>query len=113
VLNMACCSHNLTPPQIPVPSNWECEGHGTPMYTNIQYPWPVDPPFVPRDDNPTGCYLRRFNLPSGWQADAQRCGSGHPSCSALACGLSVVISAACGDNEGKKLAAVHHRISSQ
>ena len=42
------------------------------MYTNIQYPWPVDPPFVSAD-NPTGCYLRRFSLPSNWSADAQRC----------------------------------------
>ena len=62
----------LMRPQIPVPSSWECEGHGTPMYTNIQYPWPVDPPFVAAD-NPTGCYLRRFDLPDDWSAAEQRC----------------------------------------
>ena len=46
--------------QIPVPSSWECCGHGTPIYTNFVYPIPVDPPFVPRDNNPTGCYRHTF-----------------------------------------------------
>lgn len=48
--------------QIPVPCNWECAGHGTPIYTNFTYPIPVDPPFVPKDDNPTGCYRHTFTL---------------------------------------------------
>ncbi len=47
--------------QLPVPSNWECHGHGTPIYTNFVYPIPLDPPFVPQEDNPTGCY--RFSFP--------------------------------------------------
>lgn len=31
---------------IPVPSTWEREGHGTPLYVNIIYPFKVDPPRV-------------------------------------------------------------------
>ncbi|KAL6763467.1 glycosyl hydrolases family 2, TIM barrel domain-containing protein, partial [Haematococcus lacustris] len=46
--------------KIYVPSNWECEGHGTPIYTNFVYPIPRHPPFVPKHDNPTGCYLTTF-----------------------------------------------------
>ena len=52
--------------EIPVPSNWEMEGYGTPIYTNITYPFPKDLPHVPHDDNPTGCYRRSFTLPSSW-----------------------------------------------
>jgi len=40
---------------IPVPSNWQMHGYGHPWYTNVNYPIPVDPPFVP-DENPTGVY---------------------------------------------------------
>lgn len=31
---------------IPVPSNWEIEGYDTPIYTNIVYPFPKNPPYV-------------------------------------------------------------------
>ncbi|MGC4190023.1 MAG: glycoside hydrolase family 2 TIM barrel-domain containing protein [Thermomicrobiales bacterium] len=50
---------------IPVPSVWQLQGYGTPNYTNVNYPFPVDPPFVP-DDNPVGCYRQTFELPAGW-----------------------------------------------
>jgi len=50
---------------IPVPSNWQMLGYGKPNYTNVNYPYPVDPPFVP-DDNPTGLYRRSFSLPEAW-----------------------------------------------
>ena len=30
-----------------VPGNWQLQGHGHPNYTNVQYPFPVDPPRVP------------------------------------------------------------------
>jgi beta-galactosidase len=50
---------------ITVPSHWQLEGHGKPAYTNKLYPFPVDPPRVP-DDNPTGDYLRSFDVPDGW-----------------------------------------------
>ncbi|WP_345894670.1 sugar-binding domain-containing protein, partial [Phaeodactylibacter xiamenensis] len=53
--------------QIPVPSNWELQGYGTAIYTNITYPFvPVDPPYVPDEDNPTGCYRHTFEVPSDW-----------------------------------------------
>ncbi|MFD6496848.1 glycoside hydrolase family 2 TIM barrel-domain containing protein [Streptomyces sp. NPDC060188] len=58
---------------IPVPSHWVLEGdgaYGRPIYTNIQFPFPIDPPYVP-DDNPTGDYRRHFDLPAGW-SDAER-----------------------------------------
>ncbi|MFC4113350.1 glycoside hydrolase family 2 TIM barrel-domain containing protein [Nonomuraea zeae] len=50
---------------IRVPSHWVLEGHDRPLYTNTAYPFPIDPPYVP-DDNPTGDYRLRFDLPSGW-----------------------------------------------
>ena len=50
---------------LPVPSNWQLHGYGRPQYTNINYPFPVDPPHVPQD-NPVGLYRRRFVLPPTW-----------------------------------------------
>ena len=40
---------------IPVPSNWQLHGCDKPQYTNVRYPIPFDPPFVP-EDNPAGVY---------------------------------------------------------
>jgi beta-galactosidase/beta-glucuronidase len=51
---------------LPVPSNWQLHGYGRPMYSNVDYPFPVDPPHVPQD-NPVGLYRRRFALPAGWE----------------------------------------------
>ncbi len=50
---------------LPVPSNWQMHGYGRPQYTNINYPYPVDPPHVPAE-NPIGLYLREFSLPPSW-----------------------------------------------
>ncbi|MER6950609.1 glycoside hydrolase family 2 TIM barrel-domain containing protein [Nonomuraea sp. NPDC000554] len=50
---------------LPVPSHWPLHGHGAPAYTNVSYPFPIDPPRVP-DENPTGDYRRAFDLPDGW-----------------------------------------------
>ncbi|MFC4120845.1 glycoside hydrolase family 2 TIM barrel-domain containing protein [Nonomuraea zeae] len=50
---------------LPVPSHWPLHGHGAPAYTNVSYPFPVDPPHVP-GENPTGDYRREFDLPEGW-----------------------------------------------
>lgn len=50
---------------IAVPANWQMLGYGKPNYTNVNYPYPVDPPYVP-DDNPTGLYRRTFYLPEEW-----------------------------------------------
>lgn len=47
--------------QIPVPSCWQLEGYGHPNYTNTNYPYPCDPPYVP-DDNPCGVYQKKFTI---------------------------------------------------
>lgn len=52
---------------LPVPSHWQLHGHGAPAYTNVRFPFPVDPPYVP-DENPTGDHRRVFDLPAGWPA---------------------------------------------
>ena len=51
---------------LPVPSHWQLHGYGAPAYTNVAYPFPVDPPHVP-SDNPTGDYRVAFRLPPGWE----------------------------------------------
>ena len=45
--------------KIPVPSNWQLHGYDKPQYTNVCYPIPYDPPFVP-DDIPVGIYSRSY-----------------------------------------------------
>lgn len=63
--------------EIRVPSNWEMEGHGTPIYSNITYPFKRNAPSVtdvPDDHswtafdqrNPVGSYRRDFTLPEDW-----------------------------------------------
>src|SRR6476661_2055238 len=44
---------------LPVPSSWNMHGHGSPAYTNVQFPFPVEPPPVP-DANPIGDHLVAF-----------------------------------------------------
>ncbi|WP_105969140.1 glycoside hydrolase family 2 TIM barrel-domain containing protein [Streptomyces geranii] len=51
--------------ELPVPAHWQLHGHGAPIYTNIRYPFPLDPPHVP-DENPTGDYRRTFDLSEEW-----------------------------------------------
>ncbi|WP_261304299.1 glycoside hydrolase family 2 TIM barrel-domain containing protein [Paenibacillus andongensis] len=51
--------------EIQVPSHWQLKGYGNPHYTDLYYPFPVDPPHVP-NDNPTGSYVREFELPPHW-----------------------------------------------
>lgn len=51
--------------RIPVPSCWQLYGYDNPNYTNINYPYPYDIPFVP-DDNPCGIYKRNFELKDKW-----------------------------------------------
>jgi len=51
---------------ITVPSNWELQGFGIPIYTNVRYPFPANPPFVNNNYNPVGTYRRDFELPKGW-----------------------------------------------
>ena len=51
---------------IPVPSNWEFEGYGYPVYRDEFYSFPTNPPYIPHDDNPVGSYRRTFELPDDW-----------------------------------------------
>ncbi|WP_421188712.1 beta-galactosidase [Aeromonas sanarellii] len=63
---------------IRVPGNWQLDAAypglrpatDVPIYTNIKYPFPCDPPRVPAE-NPTGCYSREFALPADWLAGGQ------------------------------------------
>ena len=62
--------------EISVPSTWEREGFGTPVYLNSRYPFHVDPPRVMgepdqgftsfHERNPVGSYLRDFEVPAHW-----------------------------------------------
>lgn len=51
---------------IVVPSNWEMQGYGDALFRNVAAPFKANPPFVPREYNPTGAYRRSFNIPSNW-----------------------------------------------
>ena len=56
------------PVKMPVPSVWQHNGFDNPQYTNIHYPFPFDPPYVPRE-NPCGVYRRSFE----WKEEGKRC----------------------------------------
>ena len=45
--------------EIQAPSVWQMAGYDTHQYTNIRYPFPFDPPYVPQDI-PCGAYVRNF-----------------------------------------------------
>ena len=51
--------------EIQVPSCWQSLGYENPNYTNINYPYPYDIPYVP-DDNPCGVYEKDFELDALW-----------------------------------------------
>lgn len=63
---------------IPVPSQWELEGYGTPIYVSAGFPFKIDPPRVtsePKEKytayterNPVGSYRTRFTLPEEWDS---------------------------------------------
>ncbi|HER07351.1 MAG TPA: glycoside hydrolase family 2, partial [Bacteroides sp.] len=52
---------------IRVPSNWQMEGFGYPIFRNIGQPFPNEPPDVPDDFNPVGSYYRTFEIPASWE----------------------------------------------
>lgn len=61
-------SDDLDWDRVEVPSNWQLTDAGRrdiPIYTNVQYPWPADPPNVPAE-NPTGVYRRVVDVPAEW-----------------------------------------------
>src|SRR5690606_18410608 len=53
--------------EIEVPSNWEMQGFGQPLFRNTPTPFKANPPFIPHDLNPTGAYKREFTIPSSWK----------------------------------------------
>ena len=90
---------------IAVPSCWQLAGlpgplrYGAPAYTNVTYPFPLDPPRVP-DRNPSGEYRRRFTLPPEWDpgGSALLRFNGVDSCFAV-----FVNGAAVGHSQGSRL----------
>ena len=53
--------------KIDVPSCWQLRGYEKPNYTNVVYPYPYEPPYIP-DNNPMGIYRREFEV-----QDTSRC----------------------------------------
>ena len=63
--------------EIKVPMSWQMAGYGVPLYTNVTYPFKVDPPRVmgtPPSNytnfsqrNPVGSYRRNFTVPTNWR----------------------------------------------
>lgn len=51
---------------IPVPSNWEVEGYGIPIYLNQPYEFEKNPPLIHHDYNPVGSYRTTFRIPDSW-----------------------------------------------
>ncbi len=51
---------------IPVPSNWEVEGYGNPIYLDERYPFTTSWPNSPKDYNPVGTYRHRFEIQNEW-----------------------------------------------
>ncbi len=52
---------------IPVPGNWEVNGFGLPIYTNIIYPFPKNPPYINHSFSPVGTYRQKFSIPADWK----------------------------------------------
>lgn len=51
---------------IEVPGSWELQGFDAPIYTDVSYPFPTNPPYQPEDYNPVGAYVREFSVPGDW-----------------------------------------------
>ena len=52
-----------------VPSNWELQGYGVPIYVDAGLPFQAaaEPPYVPHAENPVGSYRRPFTVPDAWR----------------------------------------------
>ena len=55
--------------EIKVPSNWEVEGYGHPIYLDERYPFSTTWPDAPTDYNPTGTYRHEFSIPKEWDPE--------------------------------------------
>ena len=64
---------------IHVPSVWQCHGYEHHHYTNVLFPIPYDPPFVPVE-NPCGLYSRRFDCTKAQGERYTLCFEGVDSC---------------------------------
>ncbi|MDW3229586.1 MAG: glycoside hydrolase family 2 TIM barrel-domain containing protein [Acidobacteriota bacterium] len=55
--------------EIEVPSNWELQGYGIPIYVNSDYDFTQnpDPPHIPHENNPVGSYRFNFTIPESWK----------------------------------------------
>ncbi|RYF25226.1 MAG: DUF4981 domain-containing protein [Flavobacteriales bacterium] len=51
---------------MPVPGNWEFNGFGIPMYINTGFGFSSNPPFINKEDSPTGVYRKQFNISENW-----------------------------------------------
>lgn len=58
--------------EVKVPGMWQLQGYGHPHYTNIDYPFPTDPPNIPFNHNPTGSYVCKFKVPNGFHGKRLR-----------------------------------------
>ena len=67
------------PDTIPVPSVWQMHGYDRHQYTNVNYPFPYDPPYVPQED-PCGHYRRSFAFHPQAGRVATLCFEGVDSC---------------------------------
>ena len=54
---------------IEVPSNWEMQGFGDKLFRNVHAPFKANPPYVPREYNPTGAYRTTFRIPVDWNGE--------------------------------------------
>ncbi len=52
--------------RIPVPSNWEVQGYGVPIYLNHPYEFEKNPPLIHHEYNPVGSYRTTFQIPEDW-----------------------------------------------
>ena len=51
---------------IQVPGSWELQGFDVPIYTDTRYPFPPNPPHVPKEYNPVGSYKTSFRIPESF-----------------------------------------------
>jgi len=53
--------------EIKVPGSWELQGFDAPIYTDTRYPFPPEPPHLPKDYNPVGSYVTTFTVPENFK----------------------------------------------